>query len=479
MPTLNNSKNQDISKDNLSDNLLIKDKDGRLHHLNSPNKNANIGLGSDKKPENTHNLSLAPSDASFSNERYISGTADSKSDFSFHPEDEQQLKEIAKNVPHDDSKKYSVDKIADRLIEKQALKFDVNNKKIFIDTLFDFFRNRKKVPVVRDIFSSKIKSANKQLSADVVDNIISVIKGIKTKVDIESGLVVRMTEMEKPPIQIQPEISEKKLPDIAPPKIVYDLDKEGEVGDVQQEIAKFLGEVPKQTIDLKEKSNIQKPLETEEKGEEEEKPVPIPVKIAESKPQPKPKEDKGPDSGFEMPKIKIEDQKKPKPESKPAEMPKPAESLTPLPVVDVSLPKVVRPNQQTVVKNQISDVKTKPAPIISASPIKHALTGPVQELQDFDLHSWRNLGNDAESRATRLMEKINILEKESFTKKAQGIDAWRKSKIYQEYLDLGAESMVQNKEVSALISEYEQQGRETMTIEEFSAISDLNKKLRF
>ena len=110
---------------------------------------------------------------------------------------------------------------------------------------------------------------------------------------------------------------------------------------------------------------------------------------------------------------------------------------------------------------------------------KHALSGPVQELQVLDLHNWRNLGDDADSRAERLMEKINMLEEESFTKKAQGIDAWRKSPVHQEYLELGAESMGQGKEVSTLITEYEQQGKETLSIEEFAAVSDLNKKLRF
>ena len=42
MPTLNNTKNQTSSKDNWSDNLLIKDKGGKLHHLNSSNKDKNV-----------------------------------------------------------------------------------------------------------------------------------------------------------------------------------------------------------------------------------------------------------------------------------------------------------------------------------------------------------------------------------------------------------------------------------------------------
>ena len=328
MPTLNNTKNQTSSKDNWSDNLLIKDKGGKLHHLNSSNKDKNVGSFSKKSTEIDHNLSLAPADDSFSANQLIDGTAETRADLVFHPEDDQQLKKIAKNIPLDGSKKYSIDKIAERIIEKQGLKFDTGNKKLFIDILFDFFRNRKKASGVREILSSKIKSAKKSLALEVVDNIVSVIKGIKAKVDSQSGLVVRMSEIEKPPVKIQPEITQKILPEIGPPKVVYDLDEEADTSDIQ-ELAKFVGDIPKEKFeipdkkapivkdlesDLKETLEIEKELpkdiEQAPKKEEEEKPQPIPVKIVEP-PKQEPKEDvvlakvaddkKEPGGGFEIP----------------------------------------------------------------------------------------------------------------------------------------------------------------------------------
>ena len=39
--------------------------------------------------------------------------------------------------------------------------------------------------------------------------------------------------------------------------------------------------------------------------------------------------------------------------------------------------------------------------------------------------------------------------------------------------------MSKNEEVAALIRDYQKQGIETLSLEEFSAISDLNKLLRF
>jgi hypothetical protein len=110
---------------------------------------------------------------------------------------------------------------------------------------------------------------------------------------------------------------------------------------------------------------------------------------------------------------------------------------------------------------------------------KGVLMGAVQELQSFDLVGFRRLGNNATERTQKIFDKINLLEQESYTKKAQGISAWRDSGVYKLYLQLGTESMIAGKEVADFIVEQENQNKHTLSIEEFSAISDLNKQLRF
>ena len=133
------------------------------------------------------------------------------------------------------------------------------------------------------------------------------------------------------------------------------------------------------------------------------------------------------------------------------------------------------------VKKQVQDVvKDKykvPTPEKVASP--HVLSGSIEELKQLSLGNFRLLGESAEQSKEKLLNKINNLGKESFTKKSQGIEAWRQSEVYKEYLNLGNESMLQGKEISDIINDYKSKGRDTLSLEEFSAVSDINKSLRF
>ena len=71
------------------------------------------------------------------------------------------------------------------------------------------------------------------------------------------------------------------------------------------------------------------------------------------------------------------------------------------------------------------------------------------------------------------------MEEESFTKKSEGIKAWRDNEIYGLYLKIGNESLEKNKELKEIIDDYNKEKKPVITEEEFSAISDLNKLLRF
>jgi hypothetical protein len=141
------------------------------------------------------------------------------------------------------------------------------------------------------------------------------------------------------------------------------------------------------------------------------------------------------------------------------------------------MPKVMRGEQSLAAKPLMSDVVAKAN--LAPSKEKAVLTGPVQELENMLLSTFRRYGNTASERAQKLLQKINTLEKESVTKKTMGIAAWRKSPVYKLYLDLGASSLIKGQEVSQMIAEQKAAGQEVLTIEEFNAIGDLNKLLRF
>ena len=462
-----------LTKDNWADNLLIKDQGGKLHPLkqSGPKKGDGSTLTPIPKKEedkqrvvNTPSINTAPLDDSFAPIEYVGGRADSTAELVFHPDDKQQLDELAKVLPKDDSKKYSIDKIVNKIIEKQDLKLNEVNRQKFTDILYDFFRDRKSAIVVRELLYIKVSVDNKSLDKDIVDNILSIVKGIKNKLFSVGGLVVRQAAM---------------VDTIVEPGGRIELeDGDGEDASAQEEVKKALKEMKSSFEPV---PSQQPPIASKQvKTKVEIEPIVLPK-------QPKIEEKIETVKEVELIKegekkkgiVQVEKQVKPKPEVKPKNIPEVVEkSLEPL-------PKVFRPS--ALDKKQISDVVTKPKPtpeptlksVPQASPVQHELTGPVQELEALTLDNFRRFGDVVQDRVDKILDKINVLEKDSFTKKAQGIEAWRNSQVYKIYLELGQESMIQGKEVANLIEDYKSKDKSVLTIEEFTAISDLNKKLRF
>jgi len=109
----------------------------------------------------------------------------------------------------------------------------------------------------------------------------------------------------------------------------------------------------------------------------------------------------------------------------------------------------------------------------------YKLAGPTEELASLTLQTFRRLGSEAVSQASKISQKVDLLGEQSLIKKAQGIQAWRHSPLYKIYLAIGQASMEHGLSVQKVINQYLSQGREIMTLEEFEAISDLNKQFRF
>ncbi|MBI4093039.1 MAG: hypothetical protein HY420_03905 [Candidatus Kerfeldbacteria bacterium] len=107
------------------------------------------------------------------------------------------------------------------------------------------------------------------------------------------------------------------------------------------------------------------------------------------------------------------------------------------------------------------------------------LVGPVEELHNMTLVDYRRLGQTAVQCVRRVYEKIQRLGLESFSKKAEGIRAWRESEVYRLYLNIGQESLLANKAIRQIVGDRQTAGKPTLSEEEFMLVADLNKKLRF
>ncbi|MFA6524769.1 MAG: hypothetical protein WCT33_00700 [Patescibacteria group bacterium] len=132
------------------------------------------------------------------------------------------------------------------------------------------------------------------------------------------------------------------------------------------------------------------------------------------------------------------------------------------------LPKIQRPMPEFDSRPKIVDIKTPPR-----------LMGPIEEIRSLNLVDFRRLGGNPRQAIEKIKEKVDLLEEESFTKKSEAIQAWKKSEIYQIYLDIGNEGMNKGKSVQEVITSRKIDGRSYLTDEEFEAVGDLNKQLRF
>ncbi len=115
---------------------------------------------------------------------------------------------------------------------------------------------------------------------------------------------------------------------------------------------------------------------------------------------------------------------------------------------------------------QVTDVKQPIQPM-----------GPVEELGDIDLQEFRRMGNSPSETAEKILEKIDLLEEDSWDVKMKGIQSWKQSPVYKLYLDIGRQSMEDNLPVAEVIRKRQSEKQPTILMEEFSSVNSLNNSL--
>ncbi len=105
--------------------------------------------------------------------------------------------------------------------------------------------------------------------------------------------------------------------------------------------------------------------------------------------------------------------------------------------------------------------------------------GPVEELQNMNTTEFRRLSSDPKQAAQAIIDKVQLLEQDSVSKKAEGIAAWQESPLNQMYIEVGNKSLEKSVPVTEIIKQMTQSDQAALTQEEFDAISDLNQQLRF
>ncbi len=152
------------------------------------------------------------------------------------------------------------------------------------------------------------------------------------------------------------------------------------------------------------------------------------------------------------------------------------------------IPGQVMTTSQEIVRPEVKKEPVSQPPIVSPTLTMRRtwpstgpkLTGPIEELGSFDLASFRALGDGPlDEVMVKIKNKIELLQDESYAKRAEGVRAWRSCPLYQSYLSLGQESIEKNQPVANVIQEKQRRGEPCLMIEEFEAMADLNKELSY
>lgn len=163
----------------------------------------------------------------------------------------------------------------------------------------------------------------------------------------------------------------------------------------------------------------------------------------------------------------------------PVDKPKPEPILQPKPVVsepEVKIPVTVEPPKQKIVRPlpplsrpQVSDIVETP---------QRRTYGPIEELSELSIQDFRRYGTSVEDGKKKILEKVELLEEESYAKRSQGIKAWRRSPLFQLYLSMGRQSIETGKSIEQVIASRAETRQDTLSAEEFSAMADISAVLR-
>jgi hypothetical protein len=110
--------------------------------------------------------------------------------------------------------------------------------------------------------------------------------------------------------------------------------------------------------------------------------------------------------------------------------------------------------------------------------IRTRLAGPLQELQDLTITSFRRLGKTPKEAAARVMQEIDLLAQESFGNRVDAIRAWQSCPLQKQYVGLVTEAFSTGTPVGVLVEKKRAAGENIPTSEELSAIVELNGRLR-
>lgn len=107
------------------------------------------------------------------------------------------------------------------------------------------------------------------------------------------------------------------------------------------------------------------------------------------------------------------------------------------------------------------------------------LKGLGDELGEMTWEQFRRMSKNPEQSADQVRQKLETLKAESFERWTEGVQAWRKSPLQQEYLNLVTESFATGKPVIEVVQARHSADPRTPSPDEISALIQLNSTIQF
>jgi hypothetical protein len=111
--------------------------------------------------------------------------------------------------------------------------------------------------------------------------------------------------------------------------------------------------------------------------------------------------------------------------------------------------------------------------------VNQRIMGPVDELRYFNLKNFRRLSSDPEEAFVKVRDKIEVLAKESYEKRIEGIKAWKENPLNKLYHQISRESLDKARPISEVIQARQENNIDTLSNEELKALIAFNRSYMF
>lgn len=117
-------------------------------------------------------------------------------------------------------------------------------------------------------------------------------------------------------------------------------------------------------------------------------------------------------------------------------------------------------------------------PKISEVKAPSRLVGPIEEIERTTLTDLRRFSQSHRQFIDRMIERLKLLEDESYDKRVAGISAWRKSPLFQQYLETIKTALDHNENIPQMVGSINETESGNMSLREWQTINRLNRELR-